>query len=149
MTAIEATPAAQVIGVLIAAGLYAAAYLSFVHLLRYPRNWLPFSLPESLGTAALAVLTLAQVSLSADGLDGPALAITAGFVVVVFTIIAAPALTFRPASPPIEFLAKHADHAGLWLLAPALVAGLASPNIKLQAVLATAMAIELAWCLTC
>ena len=43
----------------------------------------------------------------------------------------------------MEFLAKHADHAGLWLLGPALVAGLAVPNIKLQSMLAAAMAIEL------
>ncbi len=51
----------------------------------------------------------------------------------------------RPASRTVEFLAKHGDYAGLWLLGPALLAGLAIPNIKLQAVLATAMAIELTW----
>jgi hypothetical protein len=145
MTAVDASPAALVIGALIAAALYAAAYLCFVHLLRYPRNWLPFSSGEALATAVLAVLTVAQVSMSPHGLDGPALAISAGFFVVAFTIIAAPAMTFRPASPPVEFLAKHGDYAGLWLLGPALVAGLAIPNIKLQAVLATAMVIELAW----
>jgi hypothetical protein len=42
-------------------------------------------------------------------------------------------------------LAQRGEHAGLWLLGPALLAGLAIPNIKLQAVLATAMAIELSW----
>ena len=96
-------------------------------------------------TGALAVLTVAQVSLSPAGLDRPALAISAGFVVVMLYIIAAPAIAFKPASRPVEFLAKHGDHAGLWLLGPALIAGLAIPNIKLQAVLATAMAIELTW----
>ncbi len=88
---------------------------------------------------------VAQVSLSPDDLDRLALAISAGFVVVVFYIIAAPAIAFRPASRPVEFLAKHGDYAGLWLLGPALIAGLAIPNIKLQAVLTIAMAIELMW----
>ena len=74
-----------------------------------------------------------------------ALAISVGFIFAVFSIIAAPAIAFQPASRPIEFLAKYGDTAGLWLLGPALLAGLAIPNIKLQAVLATAMAIELTW----
>ncbi len=145
MTGIEASPTIQGIAALIASALYAASYLSFVRLLRYPRNWHPPSLPESLVTGALAALTVAQVSLSPDGLDRTALAISAGFVVVVAYIIAAPALAFRPASRSVEFLAKHGDYAGLWLLGPALVAGLAIPNIKLQAILASAMAIELTW----
>jgi hypothetical protein len=145
VTGIEVSTTAQVIAALIAAALYAATYLSFVHLLRYPRNWHPPSLPASLATGVLAALTVAQVSLSPDGFDLPALVISAGFVVVMFFIIAAPAIAFRPASGPVEFLAKHGDYAGLWLLGPALVAGLATPNIKLQAVLAIAMAIELTW----
>jgi hypothetical protein len=143
MTGIEASPTVQVIAALIASILYAATYLSFVHLLRYPRNWHPPSLPASLATGALAALTVAQMSLSPDGFDRPALVISASFVVVVFCIIAAPAIAFRPVSRPVEYLAKHGDYAGLWLLGPALVAGVAIPNIKLQAVLAPAMAIEL------
>ncbi len=149
MIGIEASPTTQVIAALIAATLYAATYLSFVRLLRYPRNWHPPSLSASLATGVLAALTVALVSLSPDRLDRPALAVSAGFVVVVFYVIAAPAIAFRPASRPasrtVEFLAKHGDYAGLWLLGPALLAGLAIPNIKLQAVLATAMAIELSW----
>ncbi len=145
MSGLEASPAAQVIVALTAAVLYTATYLSFVRLLRYPRNWLPPSLFESLTTGVLASLTVALVALSPEGLDRPALAVTLGFVVVLFTIVAAPAIAVRPASRPVEFLAKHGDTAGLWLLGPALLAGLAIPNIKLQAVLATAMAIELTW----
>lgn len=145
MTGIEALPTTQVIAALIAAALYVATYLFFVRLLRYPRNWLPPSLPESLATGVLAALTVALVSLSPDGLDRPALTVSVGFVVVVFYIIAAPAIAFRPISRPAEFLAKHGDYAGLLLLGPALFAGLSIPNIKLQAVLATAMAIELTW----
>ena len=85
------------------------------------------------------------VSVSPNSIDRPALATMVGFVGVMFTIIAAPAIAFRPTSRLVEFLAKHGDHAGLWLLGPAIVVGLTVPNIKLQAVLATAMAIELTW----
>jgi hypothetical protein len=145
VTGIDITPTTQVIAALIAAALYVATYLSFVRLLRYPRNWIPPSLPASLATGGLAGLTVTLVSLSPDGLDRPALAVSVGFVVVMFYIVAAPAIAFRPISRPVEFLAKHGDYAGLLLLGPALFAGLLIPNIKLQAVLATAMAIELTW----
>ncbi len=145
MIGIEATPTTQAIAALIASALYVATYLSFVRLLRYPRNWYLPSLPTALATGLLAALTVALVALSPDGLDYPALATLAGFIAVVFYIIAAPAIAFRPASRTVEFLAKHGDYAGLWLLGPALLTGLAIPNLKLQAVLATAMAIELTW----
>ena len=147
MTGIEASSTVQVITALIASTLYVATYLSFVRLLRFPRNWHPPSLPESLATGLLATLTVALVALSPDGIDRSALAIMVGFFIVLFYIIAAPAIAFQPASRPFEFLAKHGDYAGLWLLGPVLVAGLAVPNIKLQAVLAIAMAIELSWLL--
>ena len=145
MTGIEASSTTQAIAVLIASVLYVATYLSFVHLLRYPRNWHPLSLPESLATGILAALMVVLVSVSPNSIDRPALATMVGFVGVMFTIIAAPAIAFRPTSRLVEFLAKHGDHAGLWLLGPAIVVGLTVPNIKLQAVLATAMAIELTW----
>ncbi len=145
MIGIEASPPPQALAALAAAGLYVASYLSFVRLLRYPRNWHPPSLPAILATGVLVALTVALVALSSEGLDRPALAVLLGFVAVVSIIIAAPAIAFQPASRTIEFLAKHGDHAGPWLLGPALLAGLAIPNLKLQAVLAAAMAIELAW----
>ena len=145
MTGVEASPIALVIAALIASALYVATYLSFVRLLRYPRNWYPPSPPAALATGVLAALTVALVALSPDRLDRPALAVSVGFIGVVSAVIAAPAIAFRPASRTVEFLAKHSDHAGPWLLGPALLAGLAIPNLKLQAVLATAMAIELSW----
>ena len=101
----EASSTIQAIVALIASALYLATYLSFVHLLGYPRNWHPFSLPESLATAVMAALTVTLVSLSPDGIDRPALAIMVGFFIVVFYVIAAPAIAFRPASRPVEFLA--------------------------------------------
>ena len=145
MSGIAASPIPQFIAALAASALYVAAYLSFVRLLRYPRNWCAPPLPSSLATGGLAALAVALVSLSPDGLDIAALVILAGFFGVLSYIIAAPAIAFQPAPRPTEFLARHGDHAGLWLLGPALLAGLAIPNIKLQAVLATAMAIELNW----
>ena len=148
MTGVEASAAVQIAAVLIAAVLYAATYLSFVRLLRFPRNWLPPSPREVVTTGVLAVLTVAWVSLSPNAPDPvslPGLAISTGFIVALFFIVAAPAIAFRPANRAVEFLAKHAEHAGLWLLGPALVAGTTVPNIKLQAVLTIAMAIELSW----
>lgn len=136
---------APTISVVIAVALYVATYLSFVRLLKYPRNWHYPSLPISLATGALVIVTLSFVSISPIGIDAAALMILAGFIAVLFSIIAAPAVAFRPASRWIEFLARHSDYAGLWLLAPAITAALAIPNIKLQAVLIAAMTIELAW----
>ncbi len=145
MTGIAALPAMQFMAALVAGLLYVATYLSFVRLLKYPRNWHLPSLPASLSTGALAALTVALVSLSPDGLDRAALTISVGCIAAVFFIVAAPSIAFQPASRLVEFLAKHGDYAGLGLIGPALLAGLAVPNIKLQAVLATAMAIELSW----
>jgi hypothetical protein len=154
VTGIEALSFPGVFAALIVSALYMATYLSFVRLLRYPRNWYPPSLNASLATGVLAALTVALVSLSPGALDSlaldsPALAVSVGFIIVLFYVIAAPAIAFWPASGlatrAVEFLAKHGDYAGLLLLGPAFFAGLATSNIKLQAFLATAMAIELTW----
>jgi len=103
-------------------------------------------LPASLATAGLAAVTVAQVSVSPDGLDPTALVVSAGFIAVLFGMIGAAAVDFRPGTwPAIGFVAKHGDSAGLCLLGPALVAGYAVPNVKLQGVLAVALAIEMAW----
>ncbi len=142
----DGSPAALMVGFVIAAALYGVTYLSFVRLLRYPRNWRSPSLPASLTTAGLAAVTVTYVSVSSGGLDPAALAVSAGIIAVLFGIIAAPAIDFRPGvRPVVEFLAKHGNTAGLWMLAPVIAAAAAVPNIKLQGVLAAAMAIELAW----
>jgi hypothetical protein len=145
MMDIEESLIARVIAALIVSALYVATYLSFVRLLRYFRNWYAPSLLESLTTGVLASLTVALVSLSPNGLDRSALAISVCFVVAIFYIIASPAIAFRPASRPVEFFAKHGDYVGLWLFGPVLIASIAVPNVKLQALLVTAMAIELSW----
>jgi hypothetical protein len=141
----EVSSAALAISFVIAVALYVVTYLSFVRLLKYPRAWFPPSLPQSLTTAGLVIVTVTYVSVSSDGLDSAALVVSAGIIAVLFSIIAAPAVAFRPASWWVEFLAKHGDYAGLWMLAPAIAAAYAVPNVKLQGVLAAAMAIELAW----
>jgi hypothetical protein len=145
MTGIDISLSTQVLSVLLAVALYGAAYLSFVRLLRYPRNWQSPSMAAYLATSVLVALTLAQISISADGFDGSALIISSGFVVVLFYIISAPAIAFQPTSRSFEFLARHGDYVGLWLLGPVLFIVLLIPNVKLQAVMATAMVIELAW----
>jgi len=154
MTGIGALTTSPVILALIAAALYVATYLSFLRLLRYPRNWNLPTLPAALATAGLATITVAQVAIAPEGLDLVALAVSAGFVAVLFGIIAAPAIDFRPGTQPgirpeirrvIGFLAKHGDYAGLCMLGPALAAGYAVPNAGLQGLLAVAMALELTW----
>jgi hypothetical protein len=146
MTNIDATGTGQVVAVLIAAALYAATYLSFVRLLRYPRNWYPPSLPSSLVTGFLAILTVARVTLSRDGLDPAALLVSTGFIAAMACVIGAPAVNFRPGRwPVIGFLSQHGALASLCMLGPAMIAGYIVPNGKLQGVLAVAMTIELAW----
>ena len=103
----EVSSTALTIGFVIAVALYVVTYLSFVRLLRYPRNWCSPSLPLSLTTAGLVTITVSYVSVSSDGLDPVALAVSAGLIAVLFSIIAAPAVAFRPAPRWVEFLAKH------------------------------------------
>ena len=76
MTGIGATPTTQVIAALITAALYAMTYLSFVSLLKYPRNWYLPTLPSSLATVGLAIVTVAYISVSSHGLDLPALVVS-------------------------------------------------------------------------
>lgn len=129
----------------VAAGLYVATYLSFVHLLKYPRNWRAPSVLTSLITGALALLTVLVVSLRPDGIDVFALVALSFAFVVLFYMMAAPAIAFRPASKLIEFMAKHGDYAGLYFSILALFASFAIPNVNLHAVLVVACGIEISW----
>jgi hypothetical protein len=135
-----------VVGVSFAAMLYVSAYLSFVRILRYPRNWIN----PGIGSVAVVVVLigsmLAQVALSAAGLNVQVLIAAALFVGVLFYVVAAPAMAFKPASWAIELCARHGDHAGLGMLAPAVVLVYAFPHAsRLHAMLACAMVIEIAW----
>jgi hypothetical protein len=69
----------QILGGLIAATLYAATYLSFIRLLRFPRNWLLPSQKEILITGLLGLLTVGWVTLSSTGPDLLRLVIASSF----------------------------------------------------------------------
>ena len=145
MTGMEALPIMPAITATVAAALYAATYLSFLHLMNYPRNWCRPTASALLWTVGLAAASVAFLSLSTDGVDVVVLCVSSGFIALLFPIIAAPSIAFKPAPRAIEFLARHGDYASLWMLAPAIAAGYAVPNLKLQAFLVTAMAIETTW----
>jgi hypothetical protein len=137
----------QLVGMLIAACLYFLTYLSFVRLLRYWRNWSPPTRLSSLATAGLAIVTVAHISFSSLGFNLLALILATGFIACLFGIIAAPAIAFKPGAPRpvVEFFAKYAEYAGLWMIPPAILAGYVLPDPKLLALLVTAVAIEVTW----
>ena len=147
MIGADVPASSQLIGALIAASLYLLTYLSFVRSLRYWRNWHPPTRSSSLVTAGLALATVAHISFSSLGFSLLALILAAGFIACLFSIIAAPAFIFEPGAPrPVaEFLAKHAEYAGLWMIPPAILVGYVLPDPKLLGLLMTAVVIELAW----
>ena len=132
-----------------AAALYVVTYLSLVHLLRYPRQWLRPPSPALLTTAGLATVLVAYISFSTDGLDIATLAVSASFLVVLLLLIAAPAIELNHAAGfpprPIKYLARHGDYSGLWMLLPALVISFTLTDVKLLAFLVTALLIETWW----
>lgn len=134
------------VGAVIAAILYISTYLAFLRLLKYPRNWRLPSVSAVVVTGALAVATVAFVSVSPEGTDIELMSFVTGFIIVLFGIIASPAIDFQPGNRPVvEFIANHGDHAGLWMLVPAIVAAYVLPSAKLHGVLIAAIVIELAW----
>ena len=145
MFAMPASLVAGWTGAGLAIVLYVAAYFSFLRTLKYPRNWVDLSVLIVLPTVGLVTLMLLHVSLSNNGIDVVALLVTAGFVGFLFYIVAAPAIAFKPASRLTEFLARHGEYAGLWMLPLAGALSYAVPNNKLHAIFVAAMAIELAW----
>jgi hypothetical protein len=146
MTGLGAIATSPAFSALIAAALYTATYLSLLYLLRYPRNWWPPSVSTAVVTGGMTVVTVIFVSVLPDGMDFGLLFFVTGFITLLFAIIAAPAIEFRPGTrPAVAFLANHGDHAGLWMLPPAIVAGWALPDARLHGVLVAAIIIELAW----
>ena len=149
MNAIALLSLESIISGLMAAALYVVTYLLLAYLLRYPRQW---QRPPSLAlfaTAGLAIVLVAYISISADGLDIATLAVSASFLAVLLLLIAAPAIELNHAAGfaprPIKYLARHGDYSGLWMLLPAIVVGYALKDIKLLAFLVTAILIETRW----
>ena len=138
-----------IISGLIVAALYLATYLSLVHLLRYPRQWQRPPNPALLTTAGLATVLVAYISFSTDGLDIATLTASASFLAVLLLLITAPAIELNHAagfaSRPIQYLARHGDYSGLWMLLPALVVSFTLTDVKLLAFLAIALLIETRW----
>ena len=140
----------QLISALTGVGFYIAAYLSFLNLLKYPRNWALPSASSTFVTGTLAVITVAFVSVVPNSqgisLDISTMLFLSGFLFVLFGIIASPAIDFNPGSRRVvEFLANYGDTAGIWMLLPAIVGAYAFPEARLHGVLAAAISVELAW----
>ena len=135
------------IGALITAGLYFITYLSFVRLLRYWRNWYTPSLSSLFITAGLSLVTIVHIAFSSSGLNLMALILSTGLIACLFSIIAAPAIAFKPAPPRrvIDFIAKHGEYAGLWIIPPVILAAFALPDSKLLGLLVAVVALELNW----
>lgn len=134
------------VGFLISAALYLTAYLFFIRILKYPRNWLSPSAESLITPAVLTCLLLAQVSFSAIAFSLPILISAIFFTGALFFVIAAPAIAFKPASRPIEFCARHGDYAGLAMFVPAVGLAYAFPDAsRLHGLLAGAMVIEVSW----
>ena len=135
---------------LFSAVLYIATYVSFMNLLKYPRNWYHPSVSSIVVTGILSIATIFFVSASTNDFNykidlGAALYLF-GFMILLFGIIASPAIDFNPGSRPIvEFWANRGDYAGVWMLLPAIAGSYVFPSTKLHAVLAVAIAIELSW----
>ncbi|MDP6058544.1 MAG: LicD family protein [Pirellulaceae bacterium] len=130
---------------LIAGLLYATAYFQFLNVLRYRRNMVQTSKIEIGKSVVLVILVLAVVSVSPGEFDFAALALSALFIVLLFFVIAAPAIAFIPTVPIVEPFAKHGDYAGLWFAPFALAAGIVLPNAGLRGMLLSAILLELIW----
>ncbi len=141
----DASSTTGLTGFAVAAVLYIASYLTFVRTLRYTRNWIrPRALSIVVPAGFISAL-VACVSLSSGGFDAMLAVAAVAFVGILFYLIAAPAIVFRPASRLTELLARHGDYAGLSMLVPALIAAYTFPNAGFYGLLAAAMTIELLW----
>ena len=142
---VEGSPESQMLNFIMAMVLYVSAYLTYVRLLRYPRNWRPPEFFHSILTAALTILAAGYASITQTGFEPFIFVASIGFIAAIFGVIAAPAIAFRPAPHWVEFFAKHGNYAGLWIIAPAAIAALVAPNIKFLGLLAAITAVELIW----
>lgn len=147
MIGIEVFFYSQLISALTAASLYFLTYLSFVRMLRYWRNWYSPSRSSFLITVGLSLATVFYIAFSPSGFSLIALILGAGLIACLFSIIAAPAIAFKPAPrrPVVEFFAKHGEHAGLWMIPPVILAGFALPDPKLLGLLVAVVTLELNW----
>jgi hypothetical protein len=126
---------------------YLVAYFSFLHMMRFSRNWFPTPTQEILTIAALVALVVAFVSVSEEAsVDFAALVVSGALIASLFFVIGSPSFALRSPQPPlVEFIERHAGRIGLGLLPIAAAAWYAIPNDRLRAVLLVATLVELAW----
>ena len=128
--------------------LYSATYIGFLAILRHPRNWLTMPTWEKILVILALILNVTFCSVSAKGIDFPALIASSIFLVFLLFIIGAPAFAFNQgASMQWEFLARHSDRLILGLLPVVVITGYWVSNIKLNALFGIVMFIELVWLL--
>lgn len=136
----------DVIGLFASALLYVVAYLAFVHILKYPRNWMRISTGSLMSMTISTCALLMQVSLVVDGFDPRVFGAAFVFLSILFFLVAAPALAFKPASWAIEVCARHGDYICLVMLLPAACLAYVFPDAsRLHGLLAAAIVIEMSW----
>ena len=126
--------------------LYLVAYFSFLHMMRFSRNWFPTPIQEIMTGAALVALVVAFVSVSEAGVDLAALVVSGALIAALFLVIGSPSFALRSPQPPlVEFIERNAGRFELGLLAVAAIAWYVIPNDRLRAVLMVAALVEFAW----
>jgi hypothetical protein len=132
--------------IVIAILLYIVTYISYLTILRHPRNWNPVPIWKKILVTSSLILTVAYSSLSPTGVDFPALIVSSLFLVFLLLIISAPSFAWRlGSSMRWELLARHSDRFILGLLPVVIIIGYWLSNIKLIALFGAAMLIELLW----
>lgn len=134
--------------IVIAILLYIAVYISYLLILRHPRNWNPVPTWKRLLVISFLILNVAYSSLSTTGVDLPTLFASSLFLLLLLLIISAPSYAWRlGASLRWEFVARHSDRFILGLLPVVIITGYGLANIRLITLFGTAMLIELLWLL--
>jgi len=134
--------------IVIAILLYIVIYISYLTILRHPRNWNPIPIWKKILVTLFLILNVAYSSLSTTSVDLPTLIASTLFLLFLLLIISAPSFAWRlGASTRWEFLARHSDRFILGLLPVVIITGYRLSNIKLITLFSTAMLIELLWLL--
>ncbi len=128
--------------------LYFVAYVSYLSILRHPRNWNPVPTWKKIFVTSTLILNVTYIGLSPAGVDIRALVVSSLFLLLLLIIISAPSFAWRlGASIRWEFLARHSDRLILGLLPVVIFLGYRLSNMKLITLFGTAMLIELLWLL--
>jgi len=137
-----------VLDIVIVVLLYGVTYIGFLTILRHPRDWRTIPAWEKILVTLSLILNVAFCSVSAMGVDFPALIASGIFLVFLLFIIGAPSFALNQGAPiQWEFLARHSDRLVLGLLPVVIITGYWVSSIKLNTLFGIAMFIELVWLL--